>query len=223
MVRLARCGVPPEVVAGEFAAAPQYVEGLVASFEKEGAAGLVGEEEVRRFEALHPPALRVATYNLHGVHDGDDARYRLIAQELAAFEPDLVAFQEVIDGSGDRETSAHLAAMMSAMAGADYRTAYPHCHLYMRSTPRAWPSRAAPAVGQGEHRPHVGHSSAGAARRCRARRRLPGRGARPAGAFAPARWDTPPTPRCARAGQQLVAESSGSTPRRRCHVTPPGT
>ncbi len=135
MVRLARCGVPPEVVAGEFAAAPQYVEGLVASFEKEGAAGLVGEEEVRRFEALHPPALRVATYNLHGVHDGDDARYRLIAQELAAFEPDLVAFQEVIDGSGVRETSAHLAAMMSAMAGADYRTAYTHCHLYMEKNP----------------------------------------------------------------------------------------
>ncbi|MGC4117602.1 MAG: endonuclease/exonuclease/phosphatase family protein [Myxococcales bacterium] len=135
MVRLVRAGAPLELAAAEFAAAPEYVERLVASFEKDGAAGLVDEAEVRVYEASHPPELRLATYNLHGVHDGDDARYALIARELAAFAPDLVGFQEVIDGAGIRETSAQLAAKMSGMAGADYRTVYTHCHLYMEKHP----------------------------------------------------------------------------------------
>lgn len=135
MVRLARSGVPLEVVGSEFGAAAEYVERLVAAFEQNGAAGLVGEAEVRRYEDLHPAALKLATYNLHGVHDGDDGRYRLIARELAAFEPDLVAFQEVIDGAGIRETSKQLAEKMSTMAGADYRTCYTHCHLYMEKHP----------------------------------------------------------------------------------------
>ncbi|HEY3448130.1 MAG TPA: endonuclease/exonuclease/phosphatase family protein [Myxococcales bacterium] len=135
MVRLARSGVPLEVVGSEFGAAAEYVERLVAAFEQNGSAGLVGEAEVRRYEDLHPAAIRLATYNLHGVHDGEDGRYRLIARELAAFDPDLVGFQEVIDGAGIRETSAQLAEKMSAMAGADYRTTYTHCHLYMEKHP----------------------------------------------------------------------------------------
>jgi endonuclease/exonuclease/phosphatase family metal-dependent hydrolase len=79
--------------------------------------------------------LRVATYNLHGVHEGDDGRYRLVARELSAFEPDLVAFQEVINGGGVRETSAQLAEKMSAMEGAHVRTFFADCHLFMEKYP----------------------------------------------------------------------------------------
>jgi endonuclease/exonuclease/phosphatase family metal-dependent hydrolase len=135
MVRLLRAGVPVGVVAAEFEAVAEYVERLAERFVTEGAAGLLGDAEVKRFHELHPPIVRVATYNLHGTHDGDDDRYRLIARELSDFEPDLIAFQEVISGAGVRETSAQLAEKMSAMAGADYRTFFAHCHLFMEKFP----------------------------------------------------------------------------------------
>jgi endonuclease/exonuclease/phosphatase family metal-dependent hydrolase len=135
MVRLARSGVSSELVAAEFGAVPEYVERLAARFAKDGSAGLVGEAEAGLFAKLHPPVVRIATYNLHGVHDGEDARYRLIARELAAFEPDLLAFQEVIHGAGIRETSAQVVEKLSAMVGADYRTSFVHCHLYQERFP----------------------------------------------------------------------------------------
>lgn len=135
MVRLARSGVPTAIVAAEFDAVPEYVEGLVKDFAAEGSGGLVSEVEVRRFEKLHPPDLRLATYNLHGIHDGADDRYRLIARELADFAPDFVAFQEVINGAAIRDTSAQIAERMSAMVGADYRSFYAHCHLYLEKFP----------------------------------------------------------------------------------------
>ncbi|MBI5548471.1 MAG: endonuclease/exonuclease/phosphatase family protein [Deltaproteobacteria bacterium] len=135
MVRLLRSGVPLPVVAAEFGAVPEYVERLAHRFAKEGATGLIGETEARRYQELHPPVVRIATYNLHGVHEGDDGRYRSIARELSAFEPDLVAFQEVICGAGIRETSLQLAERMSGMAGADYRTFFAHCHLFQEKFP----------------------------------------------------------------------------------------
>jgi len=135
MVRLLRAGVPVELVAAEFGAATEYVERLAAKFTEGGSVGLIAEPEAVRYRELHPPLLRVATFNLHGVHEGDDARYRLIARELSAFEPDLVAFQEVIDGGGVRETSAQIAQRLSAMAGAHVRTFFADCHLYMEKYP----------------------------------------------------------------------------------------
>lgn len=135
MVRLLRSGVPIDVVAAEFNAVPEYVQRQAERFDRDGSAGLVGEAEARRYHELHPPVLRVASYNLHGVHDQDDGRYRLIARELSAFEPDLVAFQEVINGGGVRDTSVQLAQKMSAMAGANYRSFFAHCHMFRETFP----------------------------------------------------------------------------------------
>ncbi len=135
MVRLARAGVPLAVIAAEYQAAVEYVAAQVERFARSGSLGLLTETEARRFRELHPKVLRIATFNLHGVHDQDDRRYPDVARELSAFEPDLVAFQEVIDGAGVRNTSARLCELMSAMAGADYRSFFAHCHLYQERFP----------------------------------------------------------------------------------------
>jgi len=135
MVRLVRSGVPAELVAAEFQAAVEYVRLQVARFDRDGSIGVLTETEARRFRELRPKVLRLATYNLHGVHDQDERRYGDIARELAGFEPDLVAFQEVINGAGVRDTAGRLCEQMSAMAGADYRAFFAHCHLFQEKFP----------------------------------------------------------------------------------------
>jgi endonuclease/exonuclease/phosphatase family metal-dependent hydrolase len=111
------------------------VEKLSTRFAKNGFAGLLTEEEENKARQSRPSVMCIATYNLHGIHDGNDLRFRYIARELSAFEPDVVAFQEAINGNGIRETSAQVAQKMSAMIGAHYRTFYSQCHLYRETYP----------------------------------------------------------------------------------------
>ncbi|HUJ70472.1 MAG TPA: hypothetical protein VLW86_13170, partial [Syntrophorhabdales bacterium] len=70
MIRLVRAGNPVDLVARQYDALPEYVARIQSRYAKEGFLGIVTEEELDRFRSLHPPTIRVCSYNLHGTHNG---------------------------------------------------------------------------------------------------------------------------------------------------------
>lgn len=135
IIRLHRSGTPLRVIANQYNALPDYILRLNDRFLKYGVIGILTEDDFQRFRSIYPEVIRICTYNLHGVHKNNLFRFRRIASELSAFDPDLGAFQEVISGNGVEETSAQIARWMSRITGYYYRTQYTFCHLFMDKYP----------------------------------------------------------------------------------------
>lgn len=131
MIRLLRSGVPAQVVAEKFCAVADYVLKLDELFSKAGAAGILTEDDIQNFSALHPDAVRICAFNLHGTHTGGRFRLKRIARELSLRDPDLCAFQEVISGGGIEETSGSITQWMTRMSGRRYLTHFAYCHPFM--------------------------------------------------------------------------------------------
>ncbi|GEM_PF-491086 len=135
MIRLLRSGTPLRVIANQYDALSDYILRLNDRFLKNGVIGILTEDDFQRFRSIYPEVIRICTYNLHGIHKNNLLRFRRIAGELSAFDPDLGAFQEVISGNGMEETSAQIAKWMSRMTGYYYQTRYAFCHLLMDRYP----------------------------------------------------------------------------------------
>jgi endonuclease/exonuclease/phosphatase family metal-dependent hydrolase len=135
MVRLLRSGAPAETVAAEYHAAKEYVYRLAERFSKYGVTGILSDDDIKKYRAIYPKAIRICSFNLHGVHDGDPARYKRIANELAVFDPELVAFQEVVISGGAEDTATQIAKHLSGVTGDYYRAHFADCHLYMDKYP----------------------------------------------------------------------------------------
>jgi endonuclease/exonuclease/phosphatase family metal-dependent hydrolase len=135
MVRLLRSGAPAETVAAEYNTTKEYIYRLSERFSKDGVPGILCDDDVNKFRRIHPKVIRICSFNLHGVHDGDPLRYKRIANELAVFDPELVAFQEVISGGGIEDTAAQIAKHLSGVTGDYYRSHFANCHLYMEKYP----------------------------------------------------------------------------------------
>jgi endonuclease/exonuclease/phosphatase family metal-dependent hydrolase len=137
MIDLVRAGTPPAAVGRAYDALPEYVERLHARFSQSGIAGILTEEETDRLKALVPATVRVASYNLHGLHDNGDQsrRLRRIGWEFARLDPHAAALQEVLSGAGVEDTGAQIAAWTSSMTGYHYRSFFAHCHLFMEKYP----------------------------------------------------------------------------------------
>jgi endonuclease/exonuclease/phosphatase family metal-dependent hydrolase len=135
MVRLLRSGAPAETVAAQYDTTKEYVYRLSERFLRDGVPGVLSDDDVNKFRRIHPKVIRVCSFNLHGVHDGDPVRYKRIANELAVFDPELVAFQEVISGGGIQDTAGQIAKHLSGVTGDYYRSHFANCHLYMEKYP----------------------------------------------------------------------------------------
>jgi len=137
MIRLRRSGTPARVVARAYNAVEDYVERLHERFSREGVLGILTEEDLDRFRSLHPPTVRVCSYNLHGTHRDADGQQRLrrIAKELAPLDPHAAAFQEVVSGAGIEDTSEQITRWISSMTGYHYRSQFAYCHLFMEKYP----------------------------------------------------------------------------------------
>ncbi|MEW6740661.1 MAG: endonuclease/exonuclease/phosphatase family protein [Nitrospirota bacterium] len=135
MVRLLRSGTPVEVIAKQYDAVPEYIYRLNERFSRGGVIGILTEEDFQKFRSIYPEVIRICTYNLHGTHLNNLFRFRRIAREMSAFDPDLCAFQEVISGNGIEETSAQIARWMTHMTGCYYQTRYAYCHPFKDKYP----------------------------------------------------------------------------------------
>lgn len=135
MVRLLRAGTPGSAVARQFDAVEDYVLFLGQNFAQHGLAGLITDQDVERFQAIHRDTIRICTYNLQGVRNDGPFRFRRIARELAAYRPDLIALQEVISGAGVEDTSGQIARWLSAITGEHYRSHFTYCHQFMDRYP----------------------------------------------------------------------------------------
>ncbi len=135
MVYLVRCGTPVAVVAEQYGAVPEYVQRIVRRFEKSGVPGILTEKDLEHFRALNPPALRICSYNLHGVHNDGPARFRRIAAQLALADAHVAALQEVVSGSGIENTGAQIARWASSITGEPYASEFAYCHQFMEKYP----------------------------------------------------------------------------------------
>ncbi len=135
IIRLLRAGSPPEVIAREYNTTKEYIYRLNDRFTNNGYLGVLTEDDMIRYRQVNPPIIRICSFNLHGTHDSDAARFRRVANELSVFDPEVCAYQEVISGAGIEETSAQIARWMTNMTGNYYRTHYSYCHLYMERYP----------------------------------------------------------------------------------------
>ncbi len=135
MIRLLRSGTPVEVIAKQYDAVPEYIYRLDKRFSRDGVIGILTEEDFQKFRSIYPEVIRICSYNLHGTHLNDLFRFRRIAREMSAFDPDLCAFQEVISGNGIEETSAQIAKWMTRMTGCYYQTRYAYCHPFKDKYP----------------------------------------------------------------------------------------
>ncbi len=135
MVRLVRSGTPCKVIAEEYGVLEDYVQRIEERFARHGVLGIITEEDFERFRALHPPTVRICSYNLHGTHGNGRARVRRVARELAMFEPHLTAFQEVVSEDGAEDTSEQIARWISSMTGYRYRSRFSYCHQFMDRYP----------------------------------------------------------------------------------------
>ena len=135
MIRLVRAGNPVNLVARQYDALPEYVERINSRYAREGLLGIVTEEELDRFQSLHPPNIRVCSYNLHGTHDGAAQRLRRLAGSFAQMDVHAAAFQEVVK-EGEREDSGiETSQWISAMTGYHYTSYFAYCHQFMEKYP----------------------------------------------------------------------------------------
>jgi endonuclease/exonuclease/phosphatase family metal-dependent hydrolase len=135
MVRLLRAGTPCSTVARQFDALEDYVILLGEKFAEHGLPGIITEEDLERFLSLGHKEIRICTYNLHGVQREDPFRFRRMARDLSRYRPDLIAFQEVINGAGVEDTSGQVSRWLSAMTGEHYRSHFTYCHQFMDRYP----------------------------------------------------------------------------------------
>jgi endonuclease/exonuclease/phosphatase family metal-dependent hydrolase len=135
MIYLVRCGTPAALVAEQYGAVPEYVQRIVRRFEKHGVPGILTEKDLQLFRALHPPALRICSYNLHGVHNDGLSRFRRIARHLADADAHVAALQEVVSGSGIEDTGRQIARWASSITGEAYTTEFAYCHQFMDRYP----------------------------------------------------------------------------------------
>ncbi|MCG6552627.1 MAG: endonuclease/exonuclease/phosphatase family protein [Candidatus Magnetominusculus sp. LBB02] len=136
MIRLLRAGTPAETIAKEYNCIKEYVYRLNDRFTKHATTGILTEDDFQRYRALNPKTVRITSFNLHGTHGKDDAqRFKQIASELSANDPEICLYQEVINGAGIEETSAQIAGLMTKTTGYYYRTHYSYCHLFMDKYP----------------------------------------------------------------------------------------
>lgn len=138
MIRLLRSGTPAETIAKEYNCIKEYVYRINDRFSKNASIGILTEEDFQKYRALNPQIVRISSFNLHGIHnDGlnNTLRFKHIAGELSANDPEVCLYQEVINGAGIQETSAQIAALMTKTTGYYYRTHYSYCHLYMDKYP----------------------------------------------------------------------------------------
>ncbi|MEO5359326.1 MAG: endonuclease/exonuclease/phosphatase family protein [Nitrospirota bacterium] len=136
MIRLLRAGTPTETIAKEYNCIKEYIYRLNDRFTKHATIGILTEEDIQRYRALNPKIVRITSFNLHGTHGQSDAqRFKQIATELSANDPEISVYQEVINGAGINETSAQIAALMTKTTGYYYRTHYSYCHLFMDKYP----------------------------------------------------------------------------------------
>jgi endonuclease/exonuclease/phosphatase family metal-dependent hydrolase len=135
MIRLLRAGTPAQVIAEEYAAVEEYIERLDRKFSINGVIGILNDEDFERYRSLNPATIRICSYNLHGVSDDGQTRFRRIAGELADYDPHAAAFQEVVSGAGVEETSGQIARWISSMSGYYYRSQFSYCHQFMERYP----------------------------------------------------------------------------------------
>ncbi|MBF0487830.1 MAG: helix-turn-helix domain-containing protein [Nitrospirae bacterium] len=135
MIALLRSGVPAETIAKEYHCVKEYVYRINDRFSKNSLTGILTEEDFQKYRALNPKIVRICSFNLHGTHENDAQRFRQIAGQLSANDPELCVYQEVINGAGIGETSAQIAALMTKTTGYYYRTHYSYCHLFMEKYP----------------------------------------------------------------------------------------
>ncbi len=135
MIRLFRSGTPLEVISKEYNAVKDYILRLNDRLSKNGVIGILAENDFQKYRSINPEIIRVCSFNLHGIHDGDSLRFRRIAHELSAFNPDLIAFQEVISGNDVEETSTQIANWLTKITGYHYRTHFAYCHQFMEIYP----------------------------------------------------------------------------------------
>lgn len=135
MIRLLRSGMPVKEIAALFNAEPEYISRLNERFSLYNVPGILSGEDFRNFRLINPEQIRICSFNLHGIHDGDLKRYGLIADRLSLLDPDICAFQEVISGAGIENTAQQIAGRMSAVTGSYYREHFAECHLFMEKYP----------------------------------------------------------------------------------------
>ncbi|MBF0345767.1 MAG: endonuclease/exonuclease/phosphatase family protein [Nitrospirae bacterium] len=135
MIRLLRSGTPVETIASEYNAAKEYIYRLNDRFTRAGTLGIFTEDDLLRYRSFNPLLIRICSFNLHGLHDENPMRLKRIANELSVFDPELCAYQEVINGAGIQETSAQIASWMTKITGCYYRTHYAYCHQFMDKYP----------------------------------------------------------------------------------------
>lgn len=75
------------------------------------------------------PRLRIATINLRCLVDGWEQRLPLLTAEIAAVDPDVMAFEEVCREEGGIDSLAQLMAALAAETGSEYYTARAETHL----------------------------------------------------------------------------------------------
>ncbi len=135
MIRLVRTGNPVDFVARQYDALPEYVERINGRFAREGVLGIVTEDELARFRSLHPPTIRVCSYNLHGIHNGAPHRLRRLARGFAEIDVHAAAFQEVVNDGGAEDSGAQTSQWVSAMTGYHYQSHFAYCHQFMEKYP----------------------------------------------------------------------------------------
>jgi endonuclease/exonuclease/phosphatase family metal-dependent hydrolase len=135
MVRLVRSGTPPDLVARQYSALPEYIGRIDTQFSENGVAGILTEEDFLKFRSIYPKTIGVCTLNLHGWHNNNRHRLRRIAHAMSGLNPSLCAFQEVISGPDIKDTGAVISEWMTKMSGSQYRTHFAYCHLFMDKHP----------------------------------------------------------------------------------------
>lgn len=135
MVRLLRAGTPSASVARQFDALEDYVLLLGQKFAQYGLPGIVTDKDMERFRSVNPDEIRICSYNLQGVKGGGSFRFRRMAKELSRYRPDLIAFQEVVNGAGVDDTGGQIARWLSSMTGQYYQSHFAYCHQFMDKYP----------------------------------------------------------------------------------------
>ena len=137
MIDLVRSGTPAAVVAREYDALPEYVQMVHERFSRGGMAGMLTDEERERLWSLTPKTIRVASYNLHGLHCGADQTQRLknIGWAFARLDVHAAALQEVLSGGEVEDTGVQISRWASKMTGYNYRPFFAYCHPFMEKYP----------------------------------------------------------------------------------------
>lgn len=135
MIHLKRTGTPLEVIAKEYNTTVDYIRRLDNGFSEHGTIGILKEMDFQKFRSIYPEHIRICSFNLKGTNKNDHIRLHRIARELSEYSPDLCAFQEVISGSGVKETSGQIAEWLTNITGEYYRTFFVNCHLFHNKYP----------------------------------------------------------------------------------------